>query len=134
MMQKRFLILGCLMAIFSVMIGAFAAHGLKPQLTEYQIGIFDTGVEYQFYHSFAILTLGLLANQVPTKWINRAGWLFVLGILCFSGSLYLLACKDILGISAKILGPITPLGGTFFIIGWAVLMVGILKSKIGEAK
>ncbi len=128
-MQKRFLIIGCLLAIFSVIIGAFAAHGLKPQLSEYQLGIFDTGVEYQFYHTFAILLVGVLTPVLPNRTVKWAGWLFVVGILCFSGSLYLLACKDILGISGKFLGPITPLGGTFFIIGWSVLLAGILKIK-----
>lgn len=127
MVQKKFLIIGSLMAMSSVAIGAFAAHGLKPQLTNYQIDIFKTGVDYQFYHALGILIIAILADKIPVRAINIIGWCFTLGIILFSGSLYLLACQEILTANLKFLGPITPLGGTFFIIGWSLLFWNALK-------
>lgn len=128
-MQKRFLIIASLMGGVSVAIGAFAAHSLKPQLTDYQIGIFETGVDYQFFHTFAIFMVVLLADKLPRKALNTVGWLFTVGILFFSGSLYLLACKDILGVAVGFLGPITPIGGTLFIVGWGILLWNAIKMK-----
>ena len=128
--QKRFLIIGSLVMILSVGLGAFAAHGLKPLLDAYQIDIFETGVRYQFYHGLGLLLLVFLAEKISLKKINRIGWLFTIGILFFSGSLYLLATKDLLGINAFFLGPITPLGGTLFIVGWTILLIEAIKMKV----
>lgn len=130
--QKRFLAIGSLMAALAVGIGAFAAHGLKPHLSVYEISIFETGVRYQFYHTFAIFIVALLADKCNPKRINVIGWLFTIGILLFSGSLYLLAVRGLLGVIWSFLGPITPLGGTLFIIGWVLLLVEVLKIKTTE--
>ena len=130
-LMRTFLILGSLMMMLSVAIGAFGAHGLKPQLSDYQIGIFDTGVEYQFYHAMGLLLLAAFAPHLPTKTIRAVGGLFLAGIVFFSGSLYLLACRELFGIESwTFLGLITPLGGTFFIIGWGLLVVQAARIRI----
>ncbi len=125
-MTKTFLQIGSLFALLAVVLGAFGAHGLEAQLSPERLDTFETGVRYHFYHSFALLATALIGQYFSHKLIRTAGWLFAVGILLFSGSIYLLACRDILGIESWIwLGPITPIGGTFFIVGWALLMVGI---------
>jgi uncharacterized membrane protein YgdD (TMEM256/DUF423 family) len=124
-----FLRLGAILGALTVIIGAFGAHGLKPQLSEYQMAIFEKGVQYQFYHSLAMLVLGVLQRQMPENaWIRQAGWLFFAGIAGFSGSLYLLACRDLLPFSVTWAGPVTPIGGLFFISGWLRLAFGVGKS------
>lgn len=117
------------MAILAVALGAFAAHGLKPNLTKYQISIFETGTRYHFYHTFGILIIALLADRLPQKRLNTIGWLFTTGIILFSGSLYLLATRDLLGITWSFLGPLTPIGGTLFIIGWTLLLIEAIKKR-----
>ena len=117
-----FLRLAALLGAFTVAIGAFGAHGLKPKLTEYQLAIFEKGVQYQFAHTLALLAVGLLLQQhSDNAWLQRAGWAFVIGIAFFSGSLYLLACRDLLAFPVGWAGPVTPLGGLGFIAGWAML-------------
>jgi uncharacterized membrane protein YgdD (TMEM256/DUF423 family) len=106
----------------AVTIGAFGAHGLKPHLSEYQSAIFEKGVQYQFIHTLALLGVALLqehlGNQKALRWSAR---LFLVGIFCFSGSLYLLACRDLLPFPVGWAGPVTPLGGLGFIGGWVAL-------------
>ncbi len=128
-MDKIFLQLGSLLALLGVILGAFGAHSLEAKLSADQLATFETGVRYQFYHSFALILLGIVAHQHPHKVFQTAGWMFALGILFFSGSIYLLACRDMLGISGwRWLGPITPLGGTLFIIGWGCFLWGVSKN------
>jgi len=129
-MTKTFLQIGSLFALLAVVLGAFGAHGLETQLSPERLDTFETGVRYHFYHSFALLATALIGQHFSHKLIRTAGWLFAVGILLFSGSIYLLACRDILGIASWTwLGPITPIGGTFFIVGWALLMVGIGQAR-----
>lgn len=129
MLNISFLRLGALLGALTVAIGAFGAHGLKPQLSEYQIAIFEKGVQYQFYHTLAILALGVLQRQLPENaWLRQAGWLFFAGIIGFSGSLYLLACRDLLPFSVAWAGPVTPLGGLFFISAWLRVAFGVGRS------
>ena len=120
--DKKFLQLAAILGALAVGIGAFGAHGLKPHLSQYQIDIFEKGVQYQFYHALALLATALLLRQSPGNiWLRRAGWLFFAGIVFFSGSLYLLACRDLLAIPVAWVGPVTPLGGVCFIGGWIAL-------------
>ncbi len=106
-------------------IGAFGAHGLKPHLSDYQIAIFEKGVQYQFYHTLALLAVGILLQHYPKNvWLPRAGWLFFAGIIGFSGSLFLLACRDLLPFQVAWAGPVTPLGGLCFIAAWVMLFFG----------
>lgn len=109
--------LGSLAMFLGVLLGAFGAHGLKSTLTEEGKAIWQTAVLYHLVHGLALLAVGWLATLKPhDALIPRAGWLFALGLLLFSGSLYLLAVTGL-----KKLGMITPLGGLAFLAGWACL-------------
>lgn len=115
-MAKLIMIIGGMSGGLSVILGAFAAHGLKKRLSPEMLSVFKTGVDYQFYHSFAIALVGLslIAQGIEqSKLLTWAFASFGVGIIFFSGSLYLLAITQ-----KKIFGPITPLGGLFFILGW----------------
>lgn len=123
-MNKKILQTGTLLLLFAVVLGAFAAHGLQSLIEARQIKTFETGVRYQFYHGFALLIVGVLGHWYSSKYLQWAAWAFGIGIILFSGSLYLLACREVLGIAAWTwLGPLTPIGGVFFILGWAFLFI-----------
>lgn len=113
------------MLFIAVALGAFGAHGLKSQVGPEAVAQWQTGVQYQFYHGFGLVLLAALGGRLPQKRIRLIGNLFVAGILLFSGSIYLLATRDILGTQGltPVLGPITPLGGLCFLAGWAVLFI-----------
>jgi uncharacterized membrane protein YgdD (TMEM256/DUF423 family) len=116
-MAKIFITLASLSGMLAVMFGAFGAHALKGRLDDYALGVFQTAVQYHFYHSLALLAVGILAlSQPQTALLKSSGWLFLLGILVFSGSLYLLSITGV-----RWLGAVTPLGGLAFIAGWACL-------------
>ena len=121
-------IAGCL----AVILGAFGAHLLREQLAADSLASYETGVRYQFYHTFALLLCGLLQLTNNSKMLVRAGWLFLAGIVCFSGSIYLLSTRSITGIEAGFLGPITPLGGLFFVAGWIMLFIYTGKKTSGK--
>jgi uncharacterized membrane protein YgdD (TMEM256/DUF423 family) len=127
-MQKTFLVIGSSLAGIAVVLGAFGAHALKEKLAPEQLQVFETGVRYQVYHAFALILVGLLLEKFNSPMMNYSGYFFLLGILFFSGSLYLLSARNLLGIENwKFLGPITPLGGLCFILAWLFLVLGILK-------
>lgn len=128
-MQKTFGIIAALYGALAVILGAFGAHALKEKLDAYQLEIFNKGVQYQFYHVIALFAVVFLAEKIQPKTLTFAGWFFSVGILFFSGSLYLLATRSLMGTDAltPILGPVTPLGGLCFIIGWILLLVSFTK-------
>jgi uncharacterized membrane protein YgdD (TMEM256/DUF423 family) len=128
--MKVLFTLGALLGAFAVILGAFGAHKLKLVLSPEQLQTFETGVKYHFYHVFAIAIVGLLWLKYPSSGWVWAGWFFVIGIVFFSGSLYLLANKETLGLSnvTKFIGPITPIGGLLFIVGWVTSAIQIFKS------
>ncbi|MDO9185163.1 MAG: DUF423 domain-containing protein [Bacteroidia bacterium] len=134
-MQKRFLIFGGFSAAMAVALGAMGAHFLKSKLesgliTETNLQTFETAVKYQFYHSIAIFMVVLLADRFNDKVFQKAGYCFMLGIVFFSGSLYLLSTANLLGLSSvKWVGPVTPIGGLFFITGWILLALAGLKKR-----
>ena len=115
-MLRVFLMLAAFFGFTGVALGAFAAHGLKGRLTEHYLAIFHTGVTYQLVHTLALLGVALLATQLQSRLVTWAGFCFALGIVLFSGSLYLLTMSGI----AK-LGIITPIGGVAFLVGWLCL-------------
>jgi uncharacterized membrane protein YgdD (TMEM256/DUF423 family) len=116
-MAKLFITLASLSGMLAVALGAFGAHALRGKLDDYARGVFETAVQYHFYHSLALLAVGILAlSQPQTALLKSSGWLFFLGILIFCGSLYGLSISGV-----KWLGAITPLGGLAFIAGWACL-------------
>lgn len=126
-MQKTFLIWGAVYGALAVALGAFAAHGLKRYADDSTIAVFHTGVEYQFYHAFALLAVGILFASFPSAWLVRSGWCFVIGTILFSGSLYAITALKINGGSLGPAGILTPIGGLFFIVGWVCLILGLLK-------
>lgn len=123
MNQRNTLLSGAAVGFLAVIIGAFGAHAFKATLTAIgRLETFELAVRYQFYHALAMLAVGSLMNQFPSKFLHYAASSFFLGIFFFSGSLYVL-CFTGLGI----LGAITPIGGVLFIAGWGFLFLGIYK-------
>ena len=113
-MAKLFITLASLSGMLAVTFGAFGAHALKSRLDEHALGVFQTAVQYHFYHSLALLAVGVIAlSQPQTALLRSSGYLFLVGIVVFSGSLYLLSMSGL-----RWLGAITPLGGLAFIAGW----------------
>ena len=122
-MQKAFLTIASLSGAIAVMIGAFGAHALKNMLeSSGHFDTYETAVKYQFYHSLALLAVGLAMSQLHSKNFEYAGWAFIIGILLFCGSLYLLCFTGITKF-----GAITPIGGLAFIAGWLLLALGFYK-------
>jgi len=122
MIKANFIRIAALLGATAVAIGAFGAHGLKPRLTEYQLTIFEKGVQYHFYHALALLATGLLLHfRGSNPWLVRAGWLFFAGVMAFSGSLYILACRDLLTFPTAWAGPVTPIGGLCLLAGWVII-------------
>lgn len=134
---KQFATIGILGAL-AVILGAFGAHTLKNQLpggliTPDQLNGFDTGVKYQIYHTLAMFLLLLLKKQSDSKYLNWAYYSFFIGIILFSGSLYFLTTRNILGMEGlKALGPITPIGGLFFVAGWILLVVAAFSKPLNK--
>lgn len=128
--SKNIVVIAAVLAAITIALGAFGAHGLKSIVSAESLTTFETGVRYQMYHVIALLVIGLSA-QVPVatkKWVLR---FFCFGMLFFSGSIYLLALKEQLPFSVSFLGPITPIGGLLFILGWIRLAYGLLTFKRG---
>lgn len=128
-MNKKIIITAALFGAVAVVLGAFGAHGLKQYLQPAQLDVWHTAVQYHFYHVGALLFLSTF-TRFKNKLIAASYYLFTLGIVFFSGSLYLLSCRDVLGISwAGVLGPITPVGGLLFIAGWLCLAAAAFRDK-----
>lgn len=121
-MHKQLIISGALSAFIAVALGAFAAHGLKQQFGEYELGIWKTAVDYQMAHSLGLILIGLLAKNFSVN-LNKPGFIMLAGIVLFSGSLYVLSLSGL-----KTLGMITPLGGSCFLIAWGWLAAAIYRS------
>ncbi|MGJ0486603.1 MAG: DUF423 domain-containing protein [Methylomicrobium sp.] len=118
-MQSIFLFFGALSALIGVGMGAFGAHGLKNVITPEMLAVYQTGVNYQMWHALGLIGIALARRHEPeSKLLNWAGWLMLIGIVLFSGSLYLLAVMDL-----KQLGMVTPFGGVSFLIAWLLLTV-----------
>ena len=115
---------GAIGAGLGVVLGAFAAHGLKARVAPDLLVVFETGVRYHLIHALGLLAVAWAADRWPGPWTTAAGCAFVLGIAVFSGSLYLLALTG-----ARWLGAITPLGGLAFILGWVALAVAALRGR-----
>jgi len=120
---KYFLILGGLNAALVVLLGAFGAHGLKSLLSAEMLVIFETGVRYHLFHALGLLAVGLSSARLPESALLKwSGWLMLLGIILFSGSLYFLSVSGIRGI-----GIVTPVGGVAFILAWLLYAAAFLK-------
>lgn len=130
-MHRSFLITGSIFAAVAVILGAFGAHGLQKLTDDEQIiHSYHTGVQYQVYHSLALLITAIVFGSFPNKKIKWAGIFFIIGILLFSGSLYLITFLKIHDSGlVQYAGPVTPVGGIFFIIGWLFFILGITWKK-----
>jgi len=128
-MYKRALITGTVTACLAVILGAMGSHAIRDLVTPETLAIYKTGVEYQFYHSFALIAAGILYSAFPVKQVKLAGTFFLTGIILFSGSLYLLTYLKTTGGNFGPFGLLTPLGGVCFIVGWLLLLVGLLKKQ-----
>ena len=128
-MRKHFLRIGAALMALAVMAGAFGAHALTGVLDEAHLKTYDTANRYHFYHALGMLLVGMLLYFRKTSLTPWAGWLFLGGIVLFSGSLYLLSFADILALPTGLLGPITPIGGVLFIAGWVVLALSTLQDN-----
>ncbi len=130
-MHKKSLIAAAIFGGLAVALGAFGAHGLEKITSDEKIlHGYQTGVQYQMYHALALLAVGVLYGQLASRFLHLAANCFIAGIFLFSGSLYLLTFFKIQGSTAvKFVGPITPIGGVFFIAGWVLLLLAVLKKK-----
>jgi len=125
-MARILLIIASFSGALAVILGAFGAHGLKARLTPELLAVYQTGVQYHFYHTIALLACGLLVHSgIDNNAMRVAGYSFIVGIIIFSGSLYVLAITDI-----RWLGAITPIGGLAFIVGWIALAIGVMRSNV----
>ena len=120
-MDRTFVLAGAVAGLIAVAFGAFGAHGLRGRLSPEMLAVFETGVRYHMYHALALLLTAALMPRFPGRAMAAAGWLFISGIVLFSGSLYLLAVTGV-----TVLGAITPIGGVAFLAGWASLVVATL--------
>ena len=130
-MHKKYIAAGAFLGGLAVALGAFGAHGLQKITDDAKIiQNFQTAAQYQMYHALALIATGILFEKFGNRLLNIAAILFILGIVFFSGSLYLLTWLKIEGSNAiKAVGPVTPLGGVCFIAGWLLLMAAVLKRK-----
>ncbi|WP_243293005.1 DUF423 domain-containing protein [Bacillus sp. FJAT-47783] len=121
--MKLFLILGAINAFVTVALGAFGAHALEGKIPAKYIETWQTGVQYQMFHAIGLFVVAFVMDKLPqTNLLTWAGWLMLIGILLFSGSLYVLSLTQI-----KVLGAITPLGGVSFIVAWVLMVVAVFK-------
>jgi uncharacterized membrane protein YgdD (TMEM256/DUF423 family) len=128
-MNKQIIITASILGMLAVVSGAFAAHGLQTRISTRQLEVWHTAVQYQFYHVFALLFLSTF-TRFKNNLIRVTYYLFTFGIILFSGSLYLLSCRDLLGWGGlTALGPVTPVGGLLFIAGWISLGLAAFRNK-----
>ncbi|SER88932.1 Uncharacterized membrane protein YgdD, TMEM256/DUF423 family [Gracilibacillus ureilyticus] len=120
--MKIFLLLGIINGFLAVALGAFGAHGLESRLSEKMLATWEKAVQYQMFHTVALLAAGLLMQKITAASITSAGWFFFAGILLFSGSLYIYSTTGI-----KTFAMITPIGGLAFLIGWILLGYAVVK-------
>jgi uncharacterized membrane protein YgdD (TMEM256/DUF423 family) len=127
-MHKIFLILGTVLGGLAVALGAFGAHGLKKLVAPETIATYQTGVHYQMYHALALILLGILTERTANSFLNYSGLMFLGGVVFFSGSLYLIVSMQAMNKAIPTyIGIITPVGGLLFIIGWILLLLGIIR-------
>ncbi|MBS4195911.1 DUF423 domain-containing protein [Lederbergia citri] len=121
--MKIFIIIGAINAFLAVALGAFGAHGLEGKLEPKYLEVWKTGVTYQMFHALGLIAIGIIGRNIPvSSLLSWSGWTMLIGIILFSGSLYILSTSGI-----KILGAITPFGGIAFLISWVLLIVFAVK-------
>lgn len=121
-------IAGTFLGLTAIILGAFGAHALKVKLSIDQLSSFETGVKYQMYHALFLLLLSFQSN-ISEKVKKTVFYLVLLGVLIFSGSIYMLSTRPISGLDLKFLGPVTPIGGILLISAWILLLTHFVKKK-----
>jgi len=128
MSKNPFLLIAGISGALAVTLGALGAHALKHYMAPEALLSYEVGVRYHVYHSLALLFIALMHKQDSSKLLRLAGWLFVAGIICFSGSIYILSTRAFTGIETiSFIVPLTPIGGLLFIAGWLMLAVAAVK-------
>lgn len=127
--KRNFIVVACIFGATAVLLGALGAHALKEVLDQESLNSFNTGVKYQIYHALLLLILGLLAHEMREKVARACYWLIISGIICFSGSIYLLNLGPVLELNMRFLGPITPIGGLMLITAWILLGIEFARNK-----
>lgn len=127
-MNKRIVIIGAILFVLAIVLGAFGAHGLKNYVGTEQLKTFEVGVRYQFYQAIAFLIMGFNTDKIKFN-LKSISTTLLIGTIFFSGSIYMLSIAEILNISKKIIGPITPIGGLIMIIAWILFIVKLVKAK-----
>ncbi len=120
--SRRFIALGAVTAFLSVALGAFGAHAVKNSISPELLRVYQTAVEYQFFHALGLILLGLIYQQLPQRLVSLSGWLMLAGIVVFSGSLYILSLSGV-----RWLGAITPIGGMAFLLAWLILVYALIR-------
>lgn len=122
-MERLFFAAGAIAGFLAVALGAFGAHALKSRLSADMLNVFEVGVRYHLYHALALLAAAWACSRWPGQLTSASGWLFLMGIIVFSGSLYLLSITGL-----RWLGAITPIGGLTLLSGWVCLLLAVIKS------
>ena len=127
-MNRKIVLTASLILVLSIVLGAFAAHGLKNLISVERLQTFEVGVRYQWYSSLSLLVLGFCEDRIAfsMKWVYR---LILTGTLFFSGSIYLISISELLSVNIRIIGPVTPVGGALMIAGWVVFLVKLYRTK-----
>lgn len=121
-MEKTFFVVGSVLAFLGTAAGAFGAHALKDKLSPELAHVFEVGVRYQMYHALALLAVAWAISRTASPLVSISGWLFLAGVIIFSGSLYVLALSGV-----RAWGAVTPVGGILLLLGWVVLVIGVLQ-------
>jgi uncharacterized membrane protein YgdD (TMEM256/DUF423 family) len=127
-MERKIVLLASFIGGLGVVLGAFAAHGLKPLLSVSAFESFNTGIRYQMYHAFLLFFLAI-TTHITSKQKSILYTLILIGVLVFSGSIFLLATNDLTSFNFKVIGFITPIGGLFLIASWVLLFVYFFRKK-----
>jgi len=127
-MNRKILISASILGVISILLGAFGAHGLKALISEKSIISFETGVRYQMYHALLLLFVGNTIHL--SEGIKKRIFYFtIIGVILFSGSIYLLSVNELVDFDFKVIGLVTPLGGALLIIAWSIMITGFVKDK-----
>ena len=127
-MDKKIISTAAFLGMLAIILGAFGAHALKKILSLEQLSTFETGVKYQMYHALLLLFIGL-TDKISDNLKSQIYNLIIIGVILFSGSIYLLATKNITNLDFSIIGVATPIGGVFLIVGWFLLFYKFITQK-----
>ena len=126
-LERVWIAAGAAFGLLAVLAGAAGVHTLRNVLDTDALRIFETAMRFQMFHALALLAIGALSSRWTSGLVNAAGWLFIAGVLIFSGSLYILAITDI-----GVFGAVAPIGGLRLMLGWAMLIIGAMRKRLGE--